>query len=98
MPRRRRTTKRRTDGRDVVTRDQLMELLCGPSPRGTAFASAADRGRCRRLLGMTPSPTAVERAARTDQARVGTGASGRDGTNYDEHERTAVEPDVGTHR
>lgn len=46
-----------------------MELLCGPSPRGTAFVSAVDRDRCRRVLGLSVQPAAVDREARMDEAR-----------------------------
>ena len=68
--------RRRRAAPDPVTPNQAAELVIGPTPRGTWFASPAERARLRGLQGLpvTPGIAACER--QLDAARDGFAAAG----------------------
>jgi hypothetical protein len=72
MPRRQR---RRRRAPDVLTIEQAAELTCGPSWRGSWFASPAERARLRRLYALPASRAVAARERQLDAARARGSAS-----------------------
>jgi hypothetical protein len=69
MPRRARR-RRRTNPADTLTPEGLAELLAGPTPRGSSFASPAARERLRRLHGLPRTKALAAREAWCDALRA----------------------------
>ena len=69
MPRRARR-RRRVAAADELTPGMVVDLVCGPTPRGSAFGAPDERERLRRLHAVPRSRSIAARERQLDAARA----------------------------